>query len=368
MAGTPRAARDAPDGADDVAAPAGVSARVVALREAIAAASDIGRLAAVAAEAPELAARSIGEGFAADATTALVTALADEITMRATALVAAETGVDFGQACWLAFGSQARREQTLLSDQDNGLVFAAADAEAERPRWLAFGRRVNDVLAACGYPLCDGRVMAGQPPCCLTIDEWTRRFEHWMAHGSGNDLLAARIYFDLRPVAGRLEIARPLLELLCSPAAAVPRFVKQMADVVLCNHVPLNWWGRVLTTTRHGRAMFDLKMSGTALFVDAARLWALAHGIAETGTVPRLRAAASVLGVPAQETEDWVAGFLALQRLRLQAQRGRPVQADSQERAWADWDGLDEGQRRELKHALRIAGWVQQRIALDYRR
>ncbi len=305
----------------------------------------------------------------ASAITRGISALNDEVTVRVVQSVAADMGMDLTQACWLAFGSQARSEQTLLTDQDNGLVFAAAEereAEARRPTWLAFGQRVNEALARCGYPLCDGGVMAGQPLCCLSAEEWCRRFAHWMAHGDGNDLFAARIYFDLRPLAGNLTLAKPLVDLLRSPAAAVPRFVKQMADIVLCNHVPLNWLGQVVTSDQGGQPMFDLKMSGTALFVDAGRLWALAHRLPDVGTVPRLRAAARAMRVPENETAQWVAGFEALQTLRLRVQRGRLDAAGTHQRAWVQWKELDVEARRALKHALRAARVVQQRIELDY--
>ncbi|MBL8345088.1 MAG: hypothetical protein JNN03_06580 [Rubrivivax sp.] len=366
-------------------------ARLAALREAIVSARGIDELAAAAAAIPRLAAEVIdseraepseapespeapvapveADRVGAGAITRRISALNDEVTARVVHAVAADMAMDLNQACWLAFGSQARSEQTLLTDQDNGLVFAAAgesEAEARRPAWLAFGQRVNDALARCGYPLCDGGVMAGRPLCCLSPDEWGRRFAHWMAHGNGNDLFAARIYFDLRPLAGNLVLAQPLVDLLRSPAAAVPRFIKQMADIVLCNHVPLNWLGQVVTSDQAGQTVFDLKMSGTALFVDAGRLWALAHRLAAVGTVPRLRAAAGAMRVPDKEAAQWVAGFEALQKLRLRAQRGRVGAAGVQQRAWVPWHELDASDRRELKQALRAARVVQQRIELDY--
>jgi len=357
-----------------------------ALQPLVDGAAGLEDLARVAARIPQAAAEIVagwqgggragtapatGEGGPADvaALTAGISHLNDEVTRRVVQFVATESGVDLGQACWLAFGSQARGEQTLLTDQDNGLVFAAegeAEAQARRPAWQAFGQRVNEALARCGYPLCDGRVMAGQPLCCLSPEEWCRRFEHWLAHGDGNDLFAARIYFDLRPLAGHMALARPLVELLRSPAAAVPRFVKQMADIVLCNHVPLNWLGQVVTTEHEGQPMFDLKMSGTALFVDAGRLWALAHRLAEVGTVPRLHAAARAMRVPAHEAESWAAGFQTLQRLRLDAQRRRLAEPAAPQRAWVRWSDLDVEARRALKQALRAARLVQQRIELDY--
>jgi CBS domain-containing protein len=336
------------------------------LRAELSRASDVGRLAAAAACIPRLAAQAIDAGADVATTTRLISGLNDEVTVRVVRVLAAQMDVDLARACWLVFGSQARGEQTLVSDQDNGLVFAGS--ETDRPRWMAFGQRVNEALARCGYPLCDGNVMAGQPLCCLTAEEWCARFEHWMAHGSGNDLFAARIYFDLRALVGKLELAQPLADLLRSPAAAVPRFVKQMADIVLCNHVPLGWLGQVVTTKRDHQQIFDLKMSGTALFVDAARLWALAHSIAPTGTADRLRLAAQAMHVPVKEVEQWIDGFHTLQGLRLQIQRHRVAGASFEDRCRARWDDLNAEQRAALKQALRAARWVQQRIALDYQR
>jgi CBS domain-containing protein len=346
---------------------AGLASGGAALREAIARAQGVGELADAASRITDLAGAALDAGAGVATTTSAISALNDEVTIAVVQSLAAEMGVELKRACWLAFGSQARGEQTFATDQDNGLVFAPlGDGEAERAGWLRFGQRVNEALAACGYPLCDGRVMAGQPLCCLTADEWCRRFEHWLAHGSGNDLLAVRIYFDVRPLTGNMGLAQPIRELLRSPAASVPRFIKQMANVVLCNHVPLNWWGAVVTDKRAGRAMFDLKMSGTALFVDAARLWALAHGIDEVGTEARMRAAGSLLHAPESEVAAWVEGFLTLQRMRLNLQRHRPPGGDPELRCRVGWDALDAADREALKRALRAARWVQQRIQLDY--
>ncbi len=335
-----------------------------AVRAAIDRARGTAELVAAAGRIRAFAAEGLGDGGDVLATTRLISELNDAVTRQVVEQTAAAMAMDLRQACWLTFGSQGRGEQTIATDQDNGLVFAAG----ARERWLAFGAQVNDVLAACGYPLCDGRIMAGQPLCCLTADEWVQRFDHWMAHGSGNDLLAARIYFDVRPLVGALDLAAPLLERLQSKAASNPRFIKQMADVVLCNHVALNWFGRVVTETRQGRAMFDLKQSGTALYVDAGRLWALAFAIAQTATNRRLQAAAAAMRVPAEESTAWLSGFETLQRLRLQVQRGRDDGADPESRNWVAWDDLDAAQREALKSALRTAQLVQQRIVLDYRR
>jgi len=353
------------------AAAVGAPAWLAPVLGQVAAAADLEALQALAAGLPRVIARQLPLHADAGAATAAISAINDAVNIRAVQGVAAEMALDLRRACWLVFGSQARGEQTLLTDQDNGLVFEAAsatDADRQRAQWLAFGQRVNEVLARCGYPLCEGLVMAGQPLCCLSTEEWLARLSHWMAHGDGNDLFAARIYFDLRPLTGNVALAQPLVQRLRSEAAAVPRFIKQMADAVLCKAVPLGWLGHVATVQHQGRAVFDLKMNGTALFVDPARLWALAHRLPELRTADRLRAAAAALGVPGAELQQWIEGFETLQRLRLRMQGMHLGEGDPTERTRARWEELGAEQRDELKRALRAARLVRQRVELDYRR
>ena len=64
---------------------------------------------------------------------------------------------------WPVFGSEGRFEQTLASGQDNGLAFVAAskdEAADLRQIFLPFARAVNEALDACGFPLCQGSIMA----------------------------------------------------------------------------------------------------------------------------------------------------------------------------------------------------------------
>jgi CBS domain-containing protein len=325
--------------------------------------SGLAEMPALARSIRALAKGLLGQGVQARPITEIVSHLNDVLTARVVHLVAAAQGVDLGRACWLAFGSEGRSEQTVATDQDNGLVFSSDAPDADRPRWLAFGRAVNHALADAGYPLCKGGVMAGEPACCLSSQEWLSRFGHWIEHGAPEDLLAASIYFDLRPLAGELSLAEPLLEVVRTQPARVPRFLKQLADNLLRRPVPLNWRGRVDTHSRDGRDWVDLKMQGTALFVDAARLYALAHGIPAQGTRARLEAAGPRLKAAGRESAAWVAGFEFLQMLRLQAQLARP---DAEHPNDVEVASLNDIDRRMLTEALRMARALQQRIALDW--
>ncbi len=331
------------------------------------AAPDQATLQHLAAQVGRFAGHLLGQGVQARQITELISHLNDVLTERLVQLVAARRGMDLGAACWLSFGSEGRSEQTLATDQDNGLVFDSTDPEADRPRWLALALEVNEALDACGYPLCKGQVMASNPECCLTVAEWQRRFAHWIEHGAPEDLLKASIYFDLRPLCGQVALARELREMPAREAARVPRFLKQMADNALRQRPPLNWRGALETRDVDGRATLDLKLSGTAIFVDAARLFALAQGMPLLGTRARLEGVATAMRVAPQESEAWVSAFEFLQMLRLQVQLGTRDR-DQANPNLVEVDTLNDIDRRMLKETMRIARRLQQRIELDYQR
>ncbi len=339
---------------------------------AIRAAPDVAMLRQSAADIRRFARSLLGQGVRARQLTELISHLNDLLAERLVTLVAQRRGLDLARACWLAFGSEGRGEQTIATDQDNGLVFDSDHPDRDRPAWLEFAREVNEGLDQCGYPLCKGNVMASNPECCLTPAEWLQRFGHWMEHGAPEDLLKASIYFDLRAIAGREELAAPLRDLLTQRAPQLPRFMKQLADNALTHRAPLNWRGAIDVKALGGREVIDLKLQGTAIFVDVARLYGLAHGAAVTGTRARLEAVGRALALEPQESEAWVGAFEFLQLLRLQVQ----LDADSREAVSADYGNanlvdvgaLNDIDRRMLKESLRIARRLQQRMELDYQR
>ncbi|MFZ9511779.1 MAG: putative nucleotidyltransferase substrate binding domain-containing protein, partial [Burkholderiaceae bacterium] len=121
----------------------------------------------------------------------------------------------------------------------------------------------------------------------------------------------------------------------------------------------------------------DLKLQGTAIFVDAARLYALAHGLSATGTRERLEAVGRLLGLPESEFGGWVGGFEFLQMLRLRVQleagpsrqRGQGATAPAADNPnCMEVARLNDIDRRILKESLRVARSLQQRLHLDYER
>ena len=76
---------------------------------------------------------------------------------------AAARGMDLTRACWLAFGSEGRSEQTIATDQDNGLVFASDDAERDRPALAGVRARGQRGARRLRLPAVQGQRDGQQP-------------------------------------------------------------------------------------------------------------------------------------------------------------------------------------------------------------
>ncbi len=329
-------------------------------------AADVDSLQSMAPDIRRFAERLLGQGVQARQLTNLVSHLNDLLTQRLLELLAAKHGLPSGQACWLALGSEGREEQTIATDQDNALVLQDDLDEATQAKWLALAEEANEALDACGYPLCAGRIMAGNPDLCLTRARWQERFAHWMEFGSPEDLLNASIFFDLRALWGHAALATQLREFITEQAKSSPRFLKLLAMNALERSVPLTWTGAIDT---QDDGTVDLKLRGTSIFVDASRLYALAHGVSATNTRARLGAIGKALNAPQREFEGWITGFEFLQMLRLRVQMeiasgaGNPDEPNR-----IEVRSMNTIDRRILKESLRMLGLLQERMRMDYAR
>ena len=315
------------------------------LRKEIAGADSVEALAFVAHDVAGLGTSLLAQGIGAEPLMQLVTAMNDALAARAVELAQARHGVAELGFCWIGLGSEGRMEQTLATDQDNAIVFPDGDGrEAARERLLAFAAEVNDTLAACGFPLCKGDIMARNPRWCLTLDEWRERFDDWMRNANPAALLNSAIFFDLRPLHGATELAAQLRAFLLANVPRRPAFLRQMAANALEVRPPVGFFDDV--------GAIDLKLHASRPFVDAARILSLAAGVDETSTTQRLRVAGPAMRMDADEVAVTVQAFHFVQMLRLRRQVEAP-----------EMSSLD---RRILKEALRQARKLQNRLALEY--
>ncbi|HZX32697.1 MAG TPA: DUF294 nucleotidyltransferase-like domain-containing protein [Rhodocyclaceae bacterium] len=292
----------------------------------------------------------------------------DRVVEQVIRLTAAEHRLPAVPWCWLALGSEGRFEQTFTTDQDNGLIFSAADereANALRELFVPFAKAVNGRLDRCGFAFCGGEVMAGNPLWCLSLDEWEWRFCEWVRRPEPMALMYATIFFDFRTLCGDAALGTRLRKYVLGLTQDTPAFLHLMAANALQSEPPLSFLGEVVTEEGKDGGMVDLKKYGARIFVDAARIFALAHGVDRVDTAGRLAEAGRVAGMQADEVEAAVAAFSHLLRLRL-GRQARVLAAGAAPDHRVEPERLHEVDRAILRESLRQGKRLQQRLKLNY--
>ncbi|MCC5859034.1 MAG: CBS domain-containing protein [Ectothiorhodospiraceae bacterium] len=312
----------------------------------------------------------IAQGVKVGQITQIITLLNDRIARRIIDLHLREADLPDVQLAWLVFGSEGRQEQTLKTDQDNGIIFETVKGgpspDGVREKLLPLARQINEALDRCGFPLCPGNIMASNPDCCLSLEEWRERFRRWVDQGTPEHLLKAAIYFDFRVIHGPSHLADELRTWLLDRTAGNSRFRKQMALTALNLRPPLGLIRdfKLSSGGEHPNTL-NLKLNGVAPFVDAARILALANRIPETNTTQRLGQAAQAGAVKERDAEAWIEAYDYIQMLRMrknqeQAAAGQPLSNHVAP------DSLNPLDRRILKEAFREARKLQSKLATDY--
>ncbi|HEY6968547.1 MAG TPA: DUF294 nucleotidyltransferase-like domain-containing protein [Candidatus Angelobacter sp.] len=272
------------------------------------------------------------EGAKASHITRVVAEINDRILMKILELAHAELGAPPVPYCWVTLGSEGRREQTFKTDQDNALILA--DVRIDQPGQEYFARFtafVQDALARCGYPLCEGGFMASNPRWRKSVAEWIAEFEHWIKEPVQRGVQNALIFFDMRPVSGDFslfeELDRRNRELLQTSGF----FKSLLAYVSIMHKPPLGFFGRfVVEHSGMHKNELDLKLFGTWPIVGAARLFALDAGIEQINTIDRLNALEAMGYEDGLLLKDLREAFEFLTLLRLERQleqkaTGQPI-------------------------------------------
>jgi len=325
----------------------------------IRAAGDVNMLRSAARDIGILTDNLLAQGIAVEHLTRAMTALNDGLSQRVLELVQLQFSVNDIPWCWLSLGSEGRCEQTTVTDQDNAVIFDvdADRTEDARQRLLPFAKSVNEALAAVGFPLCPGNIMASNPDCCLSASEWRGRFASWIREPTAQALLNANIFFDLRPLFGAVDLAEQLRSWVLDHSGGQRLFLGLLTDNALQSEPPLGMIRSFRTDDDDHPGTVDLKSQGTRLFVDAARVLALCFGIPETHTTQRLRQGLRRLNLPERDSAGIIQAFEFIQLLRFRAQCGGAGAPRAPNRL--DPYALSDPDQRLLKEAFRQARSLQ---------
>jgi CBS domain-containing protein len=343
------------------------------LRAAIARATTLDELVAASERVtPTVVALHDARVAAADIS-AIVSVVVDALTRRLLELVVADLGAPPARFAWLGLGSLARREMVPSSDVDSALVWypdaALGDtdgAPGDGASLRAIAARVIDGLAACGFRPDPHGAVASKPLFARSYASWQALARGWLENPTQEKaLVLVSLAVDGRPVWG-VHTGPPVPDAF-RDARRHPDLLRLLARFALSHRPPTGFLrGLVVEDSGEHRGRLDLKHGGIVPIVDLARWAGLAAGVTSASTPARLRAAARVGTLEADDARMLEEAFDLISGLRM-AHQVEQLRAGEAPDDFLDPASLSVLTRSSLKEAFRAVAGVQRRIGAEMR-
>lgn len=216
-----------------------------------------------------------------------IQSIAGEITLalvkRAVDLAILELGSPPARYAWLCIGSQGRKEQLLLTDQDSILIFEDVPADKYRDTkdyFIRLAKKATATLEKAGYKLCAQNHVASNMLWCKSLTDWIKQYNSWMNTPGEKSNEISSVFFDYEMAAGEQKIEDALSEVIFKNAKNNVLFYDFLGNDALRKPPPLNFFKKFnIEEEGEFKGKFDLKNRAILPLVDAARLLSLSNGI-----------------------------------------------------------------------------------------
>lgn len=336
------------------------------IRSAIERASDIPASVEAARRIPEAVANLVEQRLDPSSVGRILGVTIDALTRHLIELAMAEIGSPPVPWGWIAFGSLARHEQALQTDQDHAIAYEAGEGRVEEldPYFAQIAWIVTQALEDAGMPRCTANITAEHRGMRRTLEGWVRAFEAWVRSPAWEGAGAAAIVFDVRRVEGDLEIEGDIAEVIRA-ARSVPGFLQRLARNAAEHRPPTGFFRDFVVESGGEHAgRLDLKQGGIMPVTDLARLYAVSSGITVNRTLDRLRAAADAGRIDEEARSELEDVFEFLWQLRLEHQVAC-VRAGVAADDFVDPRALPAVTRQALKEAFRVIDRAQRAVLIE---
>ncbi|MDQ7032257.1 MAG: DUF294 nucleotidyltransferase-like domain-containing protein [Desulfonauticus sp.] len=193
----------------------------------------------------------------------------------------------FTNCTFLEFGSGARGEQVLNSDQDNGLILPS-DFHVDRHELEELCQKVVMTIDGTGIVLCPGKIMISEENWRATPKEWQKKIIFWLENPQERGSWQSGLILDFKPLFGQHQNAFELRSEVVQTVSKHPIILKILVSEILNYKVPLSFWGNFILEKKDGFSGLNLKNSILAHIINGARLLALKYKFMQTNTISRL--------------------------------------------------------------------------------
>jgi len=254
--------------------------------------------------------------------------------------------------CLMVMGSEGRGEQTVRTDQDNGLLLSHPVPEEELQ---AFRDGFTDALEKFGFPPCPGNVMVRNPQWSQPIDSFMRQLKSWIIAPTDESPMNLGIFFDAVTVIGPNELlARAksaMIEMMHGESAYLSRFARAIDQFEGASAGVLT---SIMASVGVGSDEIDVKKAGTFPIVHGIRTFAIDVGLKEVSTVQRIEALAANGTLGGELARDLVGALSYFMEIRLRSQLRAMKTGKRELEAIVRLSELTTRDRDLLRDALRV--------------
>tara|TARA_R110001592_G_scaffold337300_1_gene623759 strand:+ start:383460 stop:385376 length:1917 start_codon:yes stop_codon:yes gene_type:complete len=328
---------------------------------------DVDGIKSVVAGTANLMIQWVNSGMRAQQVGQILTAISDAVTIRLIQIAEEKLGPAPVTWCWLGFGSQARAEQLLAADQDNGIIIDDSVTDEQLPWFESMAKTVCDGLNACGYVYCPGDIMASTGEWRQALSCWQQKVQRWVTTPTPDAAMRVSIFFDLRCIYGASALCEQLQKTMLEQSSANSIFLAALAANALDTRPPLGIFRRfVLDRDGEHRDYLDLKKRGVLPITEMVRLRALAHKVSAVNTEERLQALVQAQHMTIADSRNLLDALQFIQQQRIKHQCAQIVRGDKLNN-FINPKELPKMAREQLRDAFTIIDDAQSAIRQTFR-
>lgn len=317
---------------------------------------------------PRIVKSLIDSGAHAKNITRVITKISDTVLEKIIDFAIEELGEPPKRFAFISLGSEGRGEQTLVTDQDNAIIYediTSGEEASVQAYFKEFGEKVCTWLDMAGYDFCLGEIMAMNQKWCQPISVWKEYFSTWMKKRDPKDLLEVSIFFDFRCLYGDTSFTKELRGHIAELVSFEAVFLQHFAKTSLAFRPPIDFFGNIQagSSAEHSNSV-DIK-NVIACIVGLGRVYAVEAAMESTNTIERIEQLYKIGKLNrATHTEIIEAyNYLMQQRFRHQVDMiDRGKEPDN----FIDLDDLSHMDKVMLKKTFSQVVSMQKQLSLDF--
>jgi CBS domain-containing protein len=255
----------------------------------------------------------------------------------------------------ISMGSDGREEQTLITDQDNLIVYGDGGGEAADHYFSEFSTRLVDKLEEAGFKRCTGNIMPTNQTWRGSFSQWRSRLSsivRYEVEDIGQNVMNLIVMSDARYVAGDYTLASDLIDTIRSMEREYFQVLWGMAKAATEMKLALGFMKRIWTEgSGEHKGEFNVKLLAWAPLVMNVRILAINQGIPATSTLNRIALLEAEGSFSSSFARDLVDAYriLTKQRILIQIKTLKGIQKDSY---YLNPYQLPTAEREQIRHSM----------------